>query len=443
MPPKTDRSKSSCPIFIIGSYRSATSILTWALGQHPNLFPLEETHFIYKQAVDLDYLYEIGSQPGLRSFIGLAQLTPREFRAHFGHACAELIESSRQRTVSHAGSDKFIDKRSINIDLKFSEQDPKQRWIDGTPENAHYVLSLLRLFPAAKFIHILRNPKQVASSLMHFSTAGARDYTEDEAYRTWTQMVQSCALAEEALGPGSILRIRHEDLVADPQATLRHCLAFAGEEFHADCLLPLREKINSSRYDDCGDDSIEANSDAPEPWIREAFGLYRRLLDGPPLTTGRLAAFREMQRKLREYQLGLRPDENERLLAELKDTQVRLKLLQAPMRILDWGPRDIVTGEPFNTQLDGSSALWVKTRHAPLDTVIEMGGVPLKSSVDSSGEFVTALVPAELTSKPCRLALILRSTETGEVGGPLVCVPTSRNAKIRRLIHRIQDKLAL
>lgn len=315
------------PIFVIGSYRSGTSIMTWALGQHPNLFPLEETHFIYKLAVDLDYLYELGSGPGLRSFIGSAQLTPREFRTHFGRACAQLIDASRQRTVSYARSDKFLDKRTINIDLKFSEQDPKQRWVDGTPENSHYVLSLLRLFPSARFIHILRNPKQVAASLMHFSSAGAHDYAKEEAYRTWSRMVRACAIAEEALGPERMLRVRYEDIITDPEATMRRCLAFADEKFHADCLLPLREKINSSHYDNIGDDSIEANISAREPWIREAFALYRRLLEGPCLTTGRLTAFRQLQHKLEDYQLGLRPGQNERLSPGLRDVG-RLKLVR-------------------------------------------------------------------------------------------------------------------
>ena len=418
--------------------------MTWALGQHPNLFPLEETHFIYKLAVDLDYLYELGARPGLRSFIGLAQLTAREFRTHFGRACANLIESSRQRTVSHACSEDFLDKRTSNIDLKFSEQDPKRRWIDGTPENAHYVLSLLRLFPAAKFIHILRNPKHVAASLMHFSSAGGHDYAEDEAYRTWTSMVQACAIAEEALGPERILRIRYEQIVADPQAAMQRCLAFVGEEFNDDCLLPLREKINSSCYDNVGDDSIEANIGAPEPWISKAFELYGRLLEGRRLATGQLSAFRDLQRRLRGYQRGLRPDDNERLVTELDRARARLKQLgEAQMRILDWGPRDIVAGEPFNMQPDGSNALWIKMRHAPLDTVVEVGGVALESSVHSGGEWLTALIPAELTSQPGRLELTLRSAGTGEVGGPLICVPTSRNAIVRRFIHRVQDRLAL
>lgn len=441
MPLNTDCDKTPRPVFIIGSYRSATSALTWALGQHSNLFPLEETHFIYKLAVDLDYLHEIGSSPGLRSFIGLAQLSPREFRAHFGSACADLIDAARQRTVDYSYSDKFVDQRTSNIDLKFSEQHPKQRWIDGTPENAHFVLSLLRLFPAAKFIHILRNPRQVATSLMHFSSAGARDYGEEEAYRTWIQMVQSCELAEEAFGPDHVLRIRFDDILLDPKSTLERCCSFIGEEFEADCLLPLKQKINNSHYENFGDDSVQANANAGEPWIREAFQLYRRLLEGPGLAAGRLAACRELNRRLREYQLGLNPVENERLLTELKCTQVRLKLLESPMQILDWGPRDIVAGEPFNTQPDGSNALWAKTLHAPLDTVVEVNGVPLQCSVHSDGDWLMAVMPAELTRVPCRLELSLHSAETGEVAGPLICVPTLRNARIRRLIHRVQGKL--
>lgn len=421
MPQKIDSHLAPSPIFIIGSYRSATSVMTWALGQHPNIFPLEETHFIYKLAADLDYLYEIGSRPGLRSFIGLAQLTRREFRTHFGRACNALIESARQRTIQYAYSEKFLDKRSSNIELKFSDEHPKQRWIDGTPENSHYVLALFRLFPNARFIHILRNPKQVATSLTHFSSAGAIDYTEEDAYRTWIRLVQACALAEEALGPQRVLRIHYEDIVANPRAVVQQSLAFVGEPFDSACLLPLREKLNSSIYKEVGDDSIESNIDSPAPWINEAFSLYRQLLNGDTLLTSRRAAFRTLQHMLGEYQLGLRPEENERLLAELKSTKAHLKLLKAPFEVLNWGPQDIVAGAPFNMQPDGNSALWVQTRNAPQDMVIELGGVPLKSFVHSAGDLVTALVPAELTQQPCQLQLILRSAETGEIGGPFTC----------------------
>jgi len=34
------------PVFVVGMYRSGTSILTWALGQHPNLWALDETGWL-------------------------------------------------------------------------------------------------------------------------------------------------------------------------------------------------------------------------------------------------------------------------------------------------------------------------------------------------------------------------------------------------------------
>jgi hypothetical protein len=205
--------------------------------------------------------------------------------------------------------------------------------------------------------------------------------------------------------------------------------------------MPLRERINSSGFTDIGDDSIAANIDAPAEWIREAFELYRRLQQGPGLSTGRLAAFRELQRRLREYQRGLRSDASGRLIAELLSTKVRLKILEAPLKVLNWGPRDIVAGVPFNVQPDGRNALWVETRNAWWDTVIELDGVPLETSVSSRGEWVTALVPPVLTGRPRRLELVLRSRETGEVAGPYICAPTPRRAVFRRLFHRAMDRL--
>jgi hypothetical protein len=38
--PALQYSRGWRPIFVVGMYRSGTSILTWAIGQHPNIFPL-------------------------------------------------------------------------------------------------------------------------------------------------------------------------------------------------------------------------------------------------------------------------------------------------------------------------------------------------------------------------------------------------------------------
>ncbi|UJM94404.1 hypothetical protein LRK54_05570 [Rhodanobacter denitrificans] len=266
----------------------------------------------------------------------------------------------------------------------------------------------------------------MATSLMHFSTMGAQDYDEKSAYLIWKRLVHDAALSEQALGPGRVMRLMHDELLESPRDALAKCLAFIGEKYHADCLMPLREKMNSSRYDDPGDCSVEAHIQSETPWIREAFELYARLLAGKDvLDGGASAAHEQLAYNLREYRTSLLPATNEQLsmanldyerqVADLQHEcvtlQRRLKRIEQPLEVLDWGPTDIQAGAPFNRQPDGSSAIWVSTRHAAPDTQVVLAGVPLASKVHSEGNLVTAIVPTGLTARPSRLEMYLRSTE--------------------------------
>lgn len=418
------RSREPRPVFVIGSYRSATSALTWALGQHSNIFPLEETHFLYKLSVDLEYLYRIGSAQAEHSFLGLAGYAPREFREHFGRAIHGMVSDAKKRIASNSLRAALRDTSRVsdNIKLARGRFQPKRRWVDGTPENSHYVLPLLRMFPHARFIHILRNPKRVATSLMHFSTMGAFDYAEEEAYRTWYRLVRDSALAEQALGPGMVMRLDHEELIASPESALRKCLKFVGENYQQNCLMPLREKLNSSQYGDPGDCTIENNICSPKPWIREAFQLYEKLIQGQPLAPGgKAGACRLMKSTLTDYARSIEPATNEQLSSEngvlrkqVETLRNHVKRLETPMELLDWGPRHVNAGAPFNPQENGNNAIWTRTRHASYDTVIYLNDVPLNTSVHPDGELVTAEVPPLLTAQAGRAKLILRSVSSDE-----------------------------
>lgn len=44
--PSGQKTVTPRPIFVIGAYRSGTSVLTWSLGQHPDIWPIEETGWL-------------------------------------------------------------------------------------------------------------------------------------------------------------------------------------------------------------------------------------------------------------------------------------------------------------------------------------------------------------------------------------------------------------
>ncbi|MBT8395353.1 MAG: glycosyltransferase, partial [Gemmatimonadetes bacterium] len=84
------------PVFIIGSPRSGTSILTWSLGQHPNLYPLEETVWFGRFHKGLSDAFELGSSRGDKSQLSAQGISRKSFFRAFGHTVDRLVHQHRE-----------------------------------------------------------------------------------------------------------------------------------------------------------------------------------------------------------------------------------------------------------------------------------------------------------------------------------------------------------
>jgi sulfotransferase family protein len=223
------------PIFVVGSPRSGTSILTWCLGQHPNIFPVPESNWMGDFAVSAAASYQVGVARGDRSILSAMDISREEFFANFGRSINYLVlchraDLERKRQTTRPPSE------------------PKMRWVDGTPEYSLHICALRKLFPEALFVHVLRDVRDVVRSMLNFHRVAGFSLVrnEQQAYKYWLRTVKACAQAEQAYGPRVIHRVFYTALIENPKSVMRSLLEFVGEAYCARCLEPLSKRINSS-----------------------------------------------------------------------------------------------------------------------------------------------------------------------------------------------------
>jgi hypothetical protein len=86
------------------------------------------------------------------------------------------------------------------------------RWIDKTPQNIYGGALILGSFPAARLLHIVRNPLNVVASMLLGRQVAVPDL--HGAINYWCEAVQIAATLRKA-APDRIMDLRYEDLVAD------------------------------------------------------------------------------------------------------------------------------------------------------------------------------------------------------------------------------------
>jgi hypothetical protein len=209
--------RDNSPFFIVGAGRSGSTLLRLILAGHSRLHIPPETHFI-KDLVDELPLRGPLSAPQVARAVAIITCHPR---------WPDLGVDTRdfRRQASALAEPDLADV----IGLVYSYQlkiHGKHRFGDKTPKYIQILPQLNVLYPGAKFIHLVRDGRDVAIS--YGRLGWGRYYDRDFA---WSRAMQrrreylASPLAER------ILDVKYEDLVLDPQATVERICRFLGEDY--------------------------------------------------------------------------------------------------------------------------------------------------------------------------------------------------------------------
>lgn len=207
------------PVFVVGMNGSGTTMLVDCLDRHPALygFPLETRlipHLI-RIASRFEPLTDDDNFRRLWRYV--TTLTP--FRLASGGEPQPLPDGWESCTRDLAGL--------LNmLFVSFAHQRGKHLWCEKSPQNAQHMLKIRKLFPRARFIHVIRDGRDCACSF-HRRWGKAPELT----MLRWKQLVRTARAQGRILGSESYMEVHYEDLTKAPEYWMRRICSFLSIAF--------------------------------------------------------------------------------------------------------------------------------------------------------------------------------------------------------------------
>ncbi len=216
----TDPAEPRTPApFLIGAARSGNDLLAAMLGAHSEMRMLSETGFV----------------PGLAEMIRSEPMTVErviKVMAAAGPLEAHgVTETEIRRRLTELGDLKAAAVLRTFYDAS-TENAGRTRWGDNTPSYLKRMRRIQRALTEARFIHVVRDGRDTLAAKPAAISTGAAIATGQR----WSKKVRSAQQQEHLMD--WFLEIRYEDLIADPEATLRRVCEFVELPFEAAMVEP-------------------------------------------------------------------------------------------------------------------------------------------------------------------------------------------------------------
>jgi hypothetical protein len=189
------------PVFLIGAERSGTTLLRLMLNGHPRISWLNEFEY------SVDFVNESDSWPDITKYIDYLSL--------------HRIFQATGFTI-----DERLDYPELIQSFLLQKQQRDNKPLIGATCHRHYD-RLLRLFPQARFMYLLRDPRDVARSNIGMGWAGNVWTGVDR----WIEAEELWENVKKRLDKQTWIEIRSEELICEPERTLTTICNFLKLEY--------------------------------------------------------------------------------------------------------------------------------------------------------------------------------------------------------------------
>lgn len=214
------------PVFIVGCARSGTTLLRLILNRHPNIAIPEETWYypqLYKELLQ----YE-GDNWRERVNNRILELNQKHYPALKSKQLEKSLESVEWGEVP---------KIISTVNREFANRENKPRWGDKTPGYTLHLPLLKKLFPQAKIIHIIRDARDVVSSILNHWEVGPQTINFIETVCYWKKQVNTGRKDGLGLYGNNYKEVKYEELVVNPKSVVSDICEFINEEYDPHMLL--------------------------------------------------------------------------------------------------------------------------------------------------------------------------------------------------------------
>ncbi len=254
---------SDRPIFVVGCPRSGTTMLSLMIHAHPRLAMPPESRFLLKTWRKREKYGDL-SRPAQR--LALAKSCVRT-----GSKIRDLGLDPDETLQAILAAPPTIGSAFGTVFKLFADKHGAARWGDKRPAYYQEVDVLLRLFPDAQIVHIVRDGRANVASLKKMPWW---PYDSIGSMAAWSQAEYCSQRNQKRLAKDVFHVIRYESLVADPEPVLRELCAFLEEDFHPAMLepsevrdvVPEKKTWHGNLKQSVNTDQVESWRKGLDPW---------------------------------------------------------------------------------------------------------------------------------------------------------------------------------